>query len=142
MFVVFDLDGTMADIDHRLFTIEGVKQDWDSFYALCHEDEPIHEIIQVCQAMHAAGHWIEVWSGRMERCRVKTIAWLEAYGVPYCTLQLRPDGDERPDTELKEEWLLAERHGPPALVFDDRRRLAEMWRRNGVRCCHVAEGDY
>ncbi len=146
MFVVFDLDGTMADIDHRLHVVQGEKQNWDLFFELCHEDEPIPEIIAVCQAMHRMGHYIEIWSGRKERCRAKTEAWLEAHGVPYYELQLRPDGDERPDTELKEEWLLKQRRIPmgvePDLVFDDRRRLVDMWRRNGIRCCHVAEGDY
>ncbi len=140
MFVVFDLDGTMADISHRLHVIEGVKQDWDLFFALCHEDEPIPQIIEVCRAMYREGHRVEVWSARREWCRAKTEAWLEAHGVPYYALILRPDDDERPDTEVKEGWLRT--GNTPDLVFDDRRRIVDMWRRNGVRCCHVAEGDY
>ncbi len=140
MFVVFDLDGTMADIKHRLFTIETKKQDWDSFRALCHQDEPIREIILVCQALHEAGHWIEIWSGRAEKTRTLTEAWLEAHSVPYRVLRLRSDNDDRPDVDVKEDWLQISI--PPCLVFDDRKRLVEMWRRNGVRCCQVAEGDY
>jgi len=141
MFVVFDLDGTMADIKHRLFTIETKKQDWDSFRALCHQDEPIRQIIQVCQAMYKAYHYVEIWSGRAEKTRDLTEAWLEAHNVPYHALRLRPGDDDRRDVDVKEGWLRAEPCSID-LVFDDRKRLVEMWRRNGVRCCQVAEGDY
>ena len=30
----------------------------------------------------------------------------------------------------------------PFLVFDDRQRVVDMWRRNGIQCCQVAPGDY
>ena len=142
MFVVFDLDGTLADLTHRVHLVQkGRKQDWDLFYDLCHEDRPIYELIDVCQALSGCGCHIEIWSGRMERCRAKTEAWLLAYSVPYERLVMRPDDDERPDVELKEGWLRTSSMRP-SLVFDDRKRLAEMWRRNGIRCCHVADGDY
>jgi len=30
--VIFDLDGTLCDITHRLHFIEGDNKDWDGFY--------------------------------------------------------------------------------------------------------------
>jgi hypothetical protein len=30
----------------------------------------------------------------------------------------------------------------PTLVFDDRSRVVEMWRKNGIKCFQVAEGNF
>lgn len=30
-FVIVDIDGTVADLRHRIHFIEGEKKDWDSF---------------------------------------------------------------------------------------------------------------
>ena len=30
----------------------------------------------------------------------------------------------------------------PIMVFEDRKRVADMWRSKGIRCCQVAPGDY
>lgn len=38
MFVVFDLDGTLADGDHRLHHITGETKDWRAFFAACGDD--------------------------------------------------------------------------------------------------------
>lgn len=31
-YVIVDIDGTVADLSHRIHFIEGEKKDWDSFY--------------------------------------------------------------------------------------------------------------
>jgi phosphoglycolate phosphatase-like HAD superfamily hydrolase len=38
--VIFDLDGTLCDISHRLHFIENGNKDWDGFYAACPDDVP------------------------------------------------------------------------------------------------------
>ena len=30
----------------------------------------------------------------------------------------------------------------PILAFEDRERVVDMWRRNGIQCCQVAPGDF
>ena len=36
---VFDIDGTLADNEHRMHHLDG-KKEWDAFFAKQHLDEP------------------------------------------------------------------------------------------------------
>lgn len=45
--VIFDLDGTLCDITHRLHFIEGDNKDWDGFYKACPADIPKPAIIEL-----------------------------------------------------------------------------------------------
>lgn len=143
MIVVFDLDSTLADGTHRLWYKDDGTRDWDGFFAACHMDTPIEEIIEVCNALYAAGYTIEIWSGRSDIVRDKTIKWLKDNGVQYHSLRMRKAGDHRNDQDLKETWLheLDPRKWPD-LVFEDRKRVVDMWRRNNIRCCQVESGEF
>ena len=147
MFVVFDLDGTLADCEHRLHHIKKPNlspADWDMFFALCGEDLPIPHVIQTFEAFKTAGHHVEIWSARSDQVRQETAEWLEAYFVPSCyrgtALRMRKQGDHRNDDILKAEWIAE--HGKPDLVFEDRARVVKMWRDMGVPCFQVAAGDF
>jgi FMN phosphatase YigB (HAD superfamily) len=150
MFVIFDLDGTLADIEHRLWHIQPPtssdrKKDWKAFHSVCVHDEPIVPIQAVFRALYAQRHTIEIWSGRSDKVRAETENWLIDNSLwGYSKLLMRMHGDYRPDHELKELWLnhLIATGIKPDLVFDDRSRLVEMWRRNGIRCCQVAPGEF
>lgn len=44
-YVIVDIDGTVADLSHRIHFIEGEKKDWDSFYNNVEKDKPIQHVI-------------------------------------------------------------------------------------------------
>lgn len=150
-YYVFDLDGTLANIDHRLHFLE--RNDWDGFFQACDQDTPVASVIEVLLNLYDAGHNIEIWSGRSAVVEQKTLNWLDehiSYGIaggPHggdFLTHMRKEGDYRPDTVLKEEWLFAfhQKHGfMPTMIFDDRPSVVEMWRRNGVTCAQVASWD-
>lgn len=140
MFVVFDLDGTLALTEHREHFLARHPKDWRGFYAACDKDTPCHPLVSVAQGLWSAGHVVEIWSGRSDEVREKTEAWLESWDLRHLTLRMRPEGDHRPDTTLKAEWL--RKHGKPDLVFEDRASMVAMWRSHGIVCCQVAEGDF
>ena len=54
--VIFDLDGTLADIDHRLHFIQNGNKQWDEFYAACPNDGPKPAIIELARMCDDAGH--------------------------------------------------------------------------------------
>lgn len=143
MFVVFDLDGTLANTDHRAHFLQrqGSKKDWRSFYAACDLDEPHSHIIEVFQALVAAGHKVEIWSGRSDEVRDKTEAWLHNHGLCGVPLRMRKEGDFTADDVLKRSWL-EEGARFPDLIFDDRAKVVAMWREMGIPCCQVAAGDF
>ncbi len=141
LLVVFDLDGTLADVEHRRHHVTGGKKRWDAFFDACSDDPPVAAVIAAFHAMRAAGHRVEVWSGRSDRVRPQTEEWLARHGLEPDRLLMRRARDSTPDDVLKEAWLDAA-DPKPDLVFDDRDKVVAMWRRRGVPCFQVAPGDF
>lgn len=140
-FYVFDLDGTLADIQHRRHFITNGNRDYDSFFAACVDDLPNEPVIAALAAHLNAGHKVEIWSGRSDIVRKETEEWLLRYGIDHALLtHMRSAGDHQPDVDLKMSWLHAlhpdER---PTAVYDDRGRVVRAWRDNGVPCFAVTE---
>jgi len=152
--VIFDLDGTLADCEHRKHFIQRPiigsyqqdpdwKPDWDAFFAACNDDRPIEAVIEVNRHLYAQGVKVHIFSGRSDAVRRKTIRWLAHWGVKYDLLFMRPQGDTTPDEELKAAWVDA--IGGTwviSYVFDDRDKVVKMWRSLGITCFQVAEGDF
>lgn len=139
---VFDIDGTLADLSHRLHLIQKEPKDWDAFFDACAADAPIHHMIQLCRTV-MSWHQVVFVSGRAERCRSATEVWLGGFGI-LGLLYMRPDGDHRPDHVLKAELLdrmLADGL-KPVMAFDDRNQVVKMWRERGIPCAQVADGDF
>ena len=158
--IVCDLDGTLANCEHRVHHVQKVdgaglkrKPDWDAFYAGVRKDtvnKPVHQLlINMCGwNMHYEWRTHEVifCTGRPERCRVDTEWWLETKtNVPSdgYKLLMRKDGDFRADYVVKQEILDAHIDKDRVLfVLDDRQQVVDMWRRNGLTCFQVAEGNF
>lgn len=142
MFVVFDLDGTLANTDHRACFLDGTngKKDWRGFYAACDQDDRHEHIIEVLRALERDGHRVEIWSGRSDEVRDKTEMWMRGCGLEHVPLRMRAEGDFTADDVLKASWL--DEYGLPNLIFDDRDKVVAMWRARGIPCCQVAPGNF
>lgn len=139
---VFDVDGTLADCSHRLNLIQP-PADWDGFFDACDKDIPIEHMCDL-----AAKLWnfdpVVMVTGRPERIRQKTEAWLSDYAVPCRAMYMRQDGDHRPGGMVKSELLdrmLADGF-EPIMVFENSASEAKMWRERGIPCALVEEDDY
>jgi phosphoglycolate phosphatase-like HAD superfamily hydrolase len=136
---VFDIDGTIANLEHRLHLLPN----WDAFFDACDNDAPIDHIIDVARALHQHSDIVYV-SGRSDRVRDATVQWLEKHGLPPGRLYMRRAGDHQQDDTLKVE-LLAELRADgfePIMAFDDRTRVVKAWRAAGIPCAQVVDGDY
>lgn len=102
--ILFDLDNTISDMDHRLSLIDRLEPDWDAFEASCDLDYPIHSTILLMRALHHQ-HQVWIWTGRSDNVKGKTVKWLTAQGVPYDQLIMRRYGDQRPTVRIKRDWL-------------------------------------
>ncbi|MCX3062785.1 phosphatase domain-containing protein [Streptomyces beihaiensis] len=101
---VFDLDGTLADTAHRLRYLERTPRDWDAFFAAAPHDPPLPQGVEL--ARRSAGECEVVYlTGRPERCRADTVAWLAAQGLPPGDLHMRRDADRRPARRTKLDLL-------------------------------------
>ena len=149
---IFDLDGTLALIDHRISILDDIEDPgrWRKFYALCDKDKPNIPVIQTLEKLRSAGADIWFFSGRSDEVRDKTVAWISEHTGFMSfdladTLMMRNSGDYTPDDVLKNRWFDNMMHIDKArlvAVFEDRDRVVEMWRSNGVTCFQVAKGDF
>ena len=146
MFVVFDLDGTLADDTHRQHFLEQSPADWIGYFAACSGDGVIAGMDALFDRLSYADVddvWrIEIWTGRPREYRDQTMAWLEMFHVVPDSLRMRPTGDFRPDTEVKGEWLAECGDNRPDLVFDDRTKSVAWWRSQGITCLQAADHNF
>lgn len=147
MRIVFALDGTLANIEHRLHFIQNKPKDWPAFFRACADDTPNLPLCDLAYSL-VPDNEIEVWSCRSDIVRAESVAWLNHYvfiaseDLGY-KLRMRKDGDYRVDHVVKAEWLEALPDDEwPDLVFDDRKQVVDMWRAHGIVCCQVAPGEF
>lgn len=140
--IIFDLDGTLADCEHRRHFVDPDKfidkcrkdheektgqfyngptktsffwiKDWRAYYDACDQDEPIEPIKSIFLAVHEGCEYEwEIWSGRRESVRNKTLKWLDdkifsnSEGIQYIErrLKMRPIGDNTPEYMLIDMWV-------------------------------------
>lgn len=138
--VIFDIDGTLAKIDHRLKHLEGMTPDWDAFFSTLEEDAPNEWCVKLARLYFNAGYRVYLVSGRPDKYKEKTFSWLEKHGIPYHDLFMRKEGDYRADDIIKKEIL--HNHfdlSKIELVIDDRRSVIDMWRKEGLICLACAD---
>ena len=144
MDVIFDIDGTLMDIQHRKQYVEQRPKDWDKFREATRNDTPKKVIFDIAKAMQGSGHNIIIASGRNQSQRAITLKQLMGEGLLFRALYMRSDTDYRPDTEVKAGMLdkMKSEGWNPTLVFDDRSSVTDMWRDKGLTAVQVAPGDF
>ena len=151
--IIFDLDGTLADIDKRRAISKKAdgKMDWKKFFDPDNIslDQPNHSVIKMAQIFHDQGFKIVIFSGRSKATKDATRKWLDNNKVPFHVLKMRPTGHPwafMPDDKLKKHWLddifPGDQKNRIVTVFDDRNKVVDMWRTNGLSCFQVAPGDF
>lgn len=120
MLAVVDLDGVLADVRHRLHHLRSQPKDWDAFFASA-KDDPLLDQGRDTVTRLAEVFEVVYLSGRPERCRDDTLAWLRRHGLPDGRVFLRQQGDRRPARLVKVEVLdrLASDRRVAVLVDDD-----------------------
>jgi phosphoglycolate phosphatase-like HAD superfamily hydrolase len=140
--VVFDIDGTLADVSARLHHIRQKPRNWKAFFAGMSEDKEVHAIVRLCNLVYDAGVRVVLCSGRPEEYRRQTVDWLARVGVRYDELRLRRKGDRRSDTIAKREMLEGLDLADILFVVEDRSSVVEMWREQGLVCLQCAPGEF
>jgi hypothetical protein len=143
--VVFDIDGTLANIEHRLDYVRSKPKNWKAFDAGIPNDKVNLPVAEVFIAMMASKHTIVLASGRNERSRAATEDWLRKNSLnAYEKLYMRKADDYRADDIVKQEILdeiIRDYGRKPDMVFDDRPRVVRMWRDNGIFVFNVYQGE-
>lgn len=152
MIVLFDIDGVLADTSTRMWHLEKPKKDWNGFFKDMEFDDPIIPMCKLCSLLLLEGNVTVFFiTGRPEKYRNITVKWLfdvmdfhHSY-FDKDRLFMRPDKDGRKDNEVKLDALnkIRSMGYKPTLVFEDRNRNCEMYRKEGLICCNpAANGDF
>jgi predicted kinase len=133
--VLVDMDGTLCN--HI-----GVRGPFEEQKVL--EDKPWEAVCEMVRALYPT-HNVCVVSGRHDFCGDDSCDWLEMHAVPFDHILMRYSGDNRSDAVVKQEILneLADVIGKEniAFVIDDRPRVCEMWKSNGIAVRQVFAGE-
>ncbi|MFN5747171.1 MAG: AAA family ATPase [Pseudanabaena sp.] len=129
--IICDLDGTLALI--------GDRSPYDA--ANCEGDmvnEPVRSILS------KSGKVILFVSGREDKFKTQTLAWLEKHNISFDAIYMRKSGDLRKDSiikkEIYDEFILDKYN--VAFVLDDRDQVVRLWRDLGLTCLQVDYGDF
>ena len=164
--VIFDLDGTLANIDVRRDKSlkPNGKLNWDIFAApdsITNWDTPNEPVIKMAQMFDNEGFNIFIFSGRNDRGFDATVEWLWDNKVPWDLLVMRPDkfkdkswpiannNPATPDMRFMPDEILKKKMldtfvdiNDVFLVVDDRDKVVKMWRDLGLNTFQVAPGDF
>jgi hypothetical protein len=143
--VLFDIDGTLANIAHRRASLEKNPPDWKAFNAEMGNDIPNASVVSLYKVLwNANSYELILVTGRNECSRALTEQWLTWNEIPFSRLLMRADHDFRADHVIKEELLdlLLAEGKQIAFAVDDRQQVVDMWRRRGITCLQCDVGDF
>ncbi len=128
---VFDLDGTLVDVRGIRHLIAG--EGFDAFHRASATCPPNDDVIRAARKSADDGVTNLVFTGRMERYRSLSVAWLRHHGVPYTRMWMRADEDYRADFIIKKHMFQsASRIYNIVDAWDDRPEIVDLWNHLGV----------
>lgn len=143
--VVCDIDGTIANLDHRLQYGKGETKDWNKFFSLIMSDTLIVETLEkVKQKLSETNAKLIFVSARPDTYRAFTVGWLKSKldGLDFEMLLMRQGNDKRVDVEVKsdiyDKYL---KNLDIVAVFDDRPSVIRMWKEKGLNVIDVGKGE-
>lgn len=133
--VIFDLDGTLSDASWR----DHFRQDgnWDEYFEHCSSDPVVKPVAELLSAVFKAGHRILIITGRPERVRKTTEAWLLKNLIMYDKLYMRKDDDFHSNEEYKNE-VLDSITEPILFAVEDDPEAVKVFKERGITCLQVA----
>lgn len=143
--IIFDVDGTIADVEHRRHLVNGDNKDWNAFRNATVDDKPVQWVCDIAKRFIAQGEEVAFFSARNESEREITEKQISEWiGDGHKGVFLRPNDSYEPDEVFKSDLAdkFEEMGGKIDLVFDDRNKVVEMWRNRGTMVVQVAEGDF
>lgn len=146
--IIVDVDGTIADITHRLHFVKRPSKDRDypAFFDAMGKDKPKKDVIEIIEKL-SYDYGIIFVTGRPWSHWKETSDWIEKHALmSFCRhadFFMRPDGDFTPDAELKARIYEEKIEGKfdVVAVFDDRQSVVDMWRSKGLTCFQVEQWE-
>lgn len=143
--IVVDIDGTLADVEHRVHHVREEKKNWRAFNDAMIDDSLNGWCAKLIESMRTQGFEILFVTGRDENYRTHTESWMKKHNIQYEKLFMRMAVDFRGDDEVKKDIYLNQirDHWDVLFVVDDRLSVVKMWREQlGLVCLQCDWGDF
>lgn len=150
--IIFDADGTLVDVRHRLHYLSGEIKDWNAFHDAMVDDGENEGVAWLARLLDGAKsaygteqqYAVLVVTARHEPYRERTQTQMnDVVGIFPDRIYMRAEDDRRPDHEVKADILqqiVADGY-EPFLVIDDRPEVVQMWRDWGLTCLQCAPDE-
>lgn len=163
--IVFDLDGVLRDVSHRLHFIDPNREegkDWKAFFNSCSNDTPIDMMLDnLFRISRNPASTTSIWTGSTRT--PETLRWLSRENIFVSSIivskktfrnkgnsegkavieyiRFRSDENRLPEPHLKKSWLKSHNEAfpddPVTLAIETREENVLMWEQNGVNCIQV-----
>jgi FMN phosphatase YigB (HAD superfamily) len=142
--VIFDIDGTLANVEHRLHFLKENPANWSAWENASPQDLPVVATTLIARMfLEKKNITTRFWSSRPAARRITTLEWLKeniSERISDWQLKLRPNRDNLPAAELKRVWLtsLTENPGQDILcVFENDVRVKLMYEQYAIPVFHI-----
>ena len=138
---IFDIDGTLANCDHRLHYVKNKPKNWDAFYSECMSDHVIWPVAEMLE-LFRKNYLIYIVTGRPERNRDLTELWLNNNKIYFDKLIMRGDRDFRKSPDYKSSVCdTIEAEGNKIfLAVEDREDCINIFINRGIYTFNVSNG--
>ena len=139
---IFDVDGTLANVDPYLHYVRGSNRDYEAFHEASIDALPNVNVLEMLNNSVSDGHSILVVTSRKEKYRGLTSMWLAKNNIRSHGLFMRADNDNRPDYEAKKDmldkitvlWNVTH-------AIDDNPNVIKLWENHNIATTKIGTWD-
>lgn len=136
--VIFDVDGTLADVTSIRHHVLQRRKDFDAFHSLSVNVPPHQHVVDLAHQAKADGHAVIVVTARSTQWRNHTAMWLALNGIPSDAMFMRKQGDHRKDVLVKADILARIRTQYEVVhAVDDNPSIIALWKSEGIPTTRV-----
>lgn len=145
---VFDLDGTLLDLEGIRDWALGKRDDYEVFHSLALKAPANEYVVDALHALWDTGWEIFVLTARSSVYYAGTCEWLAKKSIPFHHLKMRPSDNTEDDVVVKKNMLLnhvlpwGNQFSYPHLAFEDNPKIVELYKSYGIPTVHVPGWDY
>jgi phosphoglycolate phosphatase-like HAD superfamily hydrolase len=139
---IFDVDGTLANVDPYLHHVRGTNKDYDAFHKASIDALPNIDVLLMLNNAVSDRHTILVVTSTKEKWRGLTSMWLAINNARSHALFMRSDEDDRPDYEVKKDILdKINDYWTVVHAVDDNPNVIRLWEEHGITTTKIGTWD-
>jgi hypothetical protein len=139
---IYDVDGTLANVEPYLHYVRGSSRDYDAFHEASIDALPNIDVLEMLNNSVNDGQAILIVTSRKEKWRGLTSMWLAKNNIRSHALFMRSDDDNRPDYEVKKDILnKINKYWDVTHAVDDNPSVIALWEDHKIPTTKIGDWD-